>query len=231
VAAVGEGPPRAASSVWLVAFLALLLLLLLASISPALLRPPRAPSPALRGYDETIYARLRVQVNATSRDIRKAYMKLCIEWHPDKRPKEEDPKISHEIFKGIKAAYEILVDPATRAIYDRTKLPELMPQLRSRPPQKKAVKDVAPAKRKAVETKNVLTQRELRQKKIDGKRQRIWAQIANAQLRELDEKYDTSLPPMVAESLLGENREPKMTSGSLDCQGVLWGKQTSRGAG
>lgn len=62
------------------------------------------------------YKILGVDRESTQGDIKKAYRKLAIKYHPDKN--EGDPK-SEEKFKEIGEAYEILSDESKRSTYDR----------------------------------------------------------------------------------------------------------------
>lgn len=52
-------------------------------------------------------------------EIKKAYRKLAIKWHPDKHQDEAMKKQAEEIFKKVGEAYEVLSDKEKRAHYDR----------------------------------------------------------------------------------------------------------------
>lgn len=61
------------------------------------------------------YEVLGVTKESTDREIKKAYKRLAIKYHPDRnQDKNTDNK-----FKEIKEAYEILTDPKKRSIYDQ----------------------------------------------------------------------------------------------------------------
>ncbi len=62
------------------------------------------------------YEVLGVDKGATQAEIKKAYRKLAIKFHPDKNP---DDASAEEKFKELGAAYEVLGDEDKRAAYDR----------------------------------------------------------------------------------------------------------------
>ena len=62
------------------------------------------------------YKILGVSRGASSEEIRKAYRKLAMQYHPDRNP---DDKQAEERFKEINEAYQVLNDPQKRAHYDR----------------------------------------------------------------------------------------------------------------
>ncbi|HLU38407.1 MAG TPA: DnaJ C-terminal domain-containing protein [Planctomycetota bacterium] len=64
------------------------------------------------------YAVLGVPRDASAEDIKKAYRKLAMRWHPDRHPEKERPKAEAE-FKKISEAYEVLSDPNKRKRYDQ----------------------------------------------------------------------------------------------------------------
>lgn len=61
------------------------------------------------------YKILGVNKNATEDEIKKAYRKLAIKYHPDRNPGD---KKAEEKFKEIAEAYDVLHDPDKRANYD-----------------------------------------------------------------------------------------------------------------
>ncbi|RLN96267.1 hypothetical protein BBJ28_00019307 [Nothophytophthora sp. Chile5] len=52
---------------------------------------------------------------ATATDVKRAYRKLAVQWHPDKN--RSNPR-AEEFFKKISEAYEVLSDPDKRALYE-----------------------------------------------------------------------------------------------------------------
>src|SRR5690606_37747438 len=61
------------------------------------------------------YAVLGVGKDATQEEIKKAYRKLAVKYHPDKN---QGNKTAEEKFKEISEAYEVLGDPEKRRQYD-----------------------------------------------------------------------------------------------------------------
>ena len=62
------------------------------------------------------YEILGITKNADAAEIKKAYRKKAIEFHPDKNP---DNKAAEENFKKAAEAYEVLSDPQKKAKYDQ----------------------------------------------------------------------------------------------------------------
>merc|ERR1719190_9376 len=64
-----------------------------------------------------LYATLGVATTADEAEIRKAYRRLALRWHPDKNP--DNPEATAE-FQKVSGAYEVLSDPERRRLYDST---------------------------------------------------------------------------------------------------------------
>ncbi len=61
------------------------------------------------------YAILGVPRNATLDEIKRAYRRLALKYHPDRNPGDKE---AEEKFKEISEAYNVLSDPEKRALYD-----------------------------------------------------------------------------------------------------------------
>lgn len=62
------------------------------------------------------YRILNVPHGASDEEIKKAYRKLAMKWHPDKNPGNQQ---AEEKFKEASEAYEVLKDPQKKQAYDR----------------------------------------------------------------------------------------------------------------
>lgn len=63
------------------------------------------------------YEVLGVGRDATDEDLKKAYRRLALKYHPDRNPDGGDG--AEERFKEVSEAYQVLADPERRARYDR----------------------------------------------------------------------------------------------------------------
>ncbi|KAL5474500.1 hypothetical protein EMCRGX_G026455 [Ephydatia muelleri] len=65
---------------------------------------------------EDYYKLLGVRKDASDKEIKKAFRKLAMKYHPDKNPGED----SRKTFEKIASAYDVLSDPDKRRQYDMT---------------------------------------------------------------------------------------------------------------
>ncbi len=63
------------------------------------------------------YDILGISKNASADEIKKAYRKQALEWHPDRH--KDDKEAAEKRFKEINEAYQVLSDPQKRAAYDQ----------------------------------------------------------------------------------------------------------------
>lgn len=61
------------------------------------------------------YAVLGVPSDSNEEEIRRAYKRLALRYHPDKNSDAD----AEEKFKQIAQAYEVLIDPEKRTLYDQ----------------------------------------------------------------------------------------------------------------
>ncbi|RKP37615.1 DnaJ domain-containing protein, partial [Dimargaris cristalligena] len=63
------------------------------------------------------YEILDVSQQASAEEIKKAYRKASLRWHPDKNMTNKD--VAEEKFKLVSEAYQVLKDEKSRIIYDK----------------------------------------------------------------------------------------------------------------
>lgn len=66
------------------------------------------------------YQTLGVSQTATDVEIRAAYRRLAMKWHPDRHQGDADKLIAESTFKTIQEAYRILSDASSRQHYDQS---------------------------------------------------------------------------------------------------------------
>lgn len=76
---------------------------------------PEIPSPPSSPVCVDHYAVLGVSSDSNEEEIRRAYKRLALRYHPDKNPDAD----AEEKFKQIAQAYEILTDSEKRSLYDQ----------------------------------------------------------------------------------------------------------------
>ena len=66
--------------------------------------------------ETTLYDRLEVPTSASESEIKKAYKKAALKWHPDKNPNNKEE--ANKKFQEISEAFDILSDSSKRSTYD-----------------------------------------------------------------------------------------------------------------
>lgn len=72
--------------------------------------------PAASGQKRDYYEVLGVQKNVNPQELKSAFRKVALQYHPDRNPGNQE---AEEKFKEASEAYEVLSDPERRARYDR----------------------------------------------------------------------------------------------------------------
>ncbi|MDH5295705.1 MAG: DnaJ domain-containing protein [Nitrospirota bacterium] len=88
------------------------------------------------------YAVLGVALQASQEEIKKAYRKLALQFHPDRN--RGDRQSEHKI-REVNAAYEILGDPEARKTYDRLRLGYVEPMVHRRDTEPEPDESVSPS--------------------------------------------------------------------------------------
>ncbi|ODN92819.1 hypothetical protein L198_05615 [Cryptococcus wingfieldii CBS 7118] len=89
------------------------------------LRPPEPPRSPILGAtlpphqpDRDYYALLNLPKDAPDSAIRDRYRSLATTWHPDRQRSDSARLAAHTQFTEIQRAYEVLIDPMKRTVYD-----------------------------------------------------------------------------------------------------------------
>ena len=95
-------------------------------------------------FAKNLYAVLGVDEKSGPEDLRRAWLRLAVKYHPDRNPGDAR---AEENFKEISQAYALLSDPAARARYERTRpRTTARPKARPRPRPKPEPPKAAPPK-------------------------------------------------------------------------------------
>ncbi|CAM9865272.1 unnamed protein product, partial [Heterosigma akashiwo] len=63
------------------------------------------------------YQVLGLAKGADENEVKRAYRKMAVKWHPDKNPDNKEE--AEQQFKKVSEAYEVLSDPEKRRMYDQ----------------------------------------------------------------------------------------------------------------
>uniref|UniRef100_A0A8C5GZD3 DnaJ homolog subfamily B member 5-like n=1 Tax=Gouania willdenowi TaxID=441366 RepID=A0A8C5GZD3_GOUWI len=85
------------------------------SSSEGIKSEPETPCLAIKPSGKDFYKVLGVSPESNEDEIKKAYRKMALKFHPDKNSDAD----AEDKFKEIAEAYEILTDPKKRSIYDQ----------------------------------------------------------------------------------------------------------------
>ena len=69
------------------------------------------------GGGKDFYDILGLSRGASESEIKKAYRKLAMKWHPDKN--QDNKEYAEKKFKSVSEAYEVLSDPKKKELYDQ----------------------------------------------------------------------------------------------------------------
>ena len=81
-------------------------------------RPHRPPAPPILGGAVHFYEILDVGHTVTDVDLRRAYRRLALRYHPDKQKTEADLEVAAAKFADLQRAYGVLSDPEKRQAYN-----------------------------------------------------------------------------------------------------------------
>ncbi|CAM9876351.1 unnamed protein product, partial [Heterosigma akashiwo] len=69
------------------------------------------------GTSGDYYQVLGLAKGADENEVKRAYRKMAVKWHPDKNPDNKEE--AEQQFKKVSEAYEVLSDPEKRRMYDQ----------------------------------------------------------------------------------------------------------------
>eukprot|EP01041_Mallomonas_annulata_P012118 gene12118-25424_t len=72
-------------------------------------------------FDEDYYSVLEIPPECTPQELKKKYLKLVFQYHPDNKENEQSKNLANKQMMVINNAYKILKDSEKRAEYDRKK--------------------------------------------------------------------------------------------------------------